>query len=220
MSVASTTSGEAKLPAVKGLRRSLLSREIVCQQGDAAERVYQLEHGVIMLYQILQDGRRQIVDVLDAGDYFGFGDGDVQDCFAETLTDCEVTVWRIRDAQSCPVWRDTFSRAVQRKLGAMHSHVTLLGKKTALERVASMLMRLVRECAGPVCLGAASFGYATRVHEVHMSRQEMADYLGLTLETVSRIISQLKRDGLIEAPRPSQMVIKDPCRLCRLAVLH
>ncbi|VVS96661.1 helix-turn-helix domain-containing protein [Rhizobium sp. EC-SD404] len=220
MLFAITPSGEEKSAAAMGMRRSFLAREIICQQGDTAECVYRLGHGVVMLYQILQDGRRQIVDVLDAGDYFGFGDGNVQDCFAETLTDCEITVWRIREAQSCPVWCEGFSRGVQRKLGAMHDHVTLLGKKTALERVSSMLMRLVRECAGRVCRGAPPSGYATRIHDLHMSRQEMADYLGLTLETVSRAISQLKRDGLIELPRPSQIVIKDPCRLCRLAVLH
>lgn len=203
-----------------GNRRGFGSRDIVCRQGDPVSEIYRIEHGTVMLYQILRDGRRQIVDVICAGDYFGFGDGSLQNCFAETLTDCEVTAWRNDDAQKCANWREAFSRATQRKLGAMHDHVTLLGKKTALERVASMLMRFVPACSGRLCPGAPLAGTAELTNEIHMSRQEMADYLGLTLETVSRAISKLKREGLIQAPRPSRIVIKDLCRLCRLAVLH
>ncbi|MBL0935433.1 MAG: helix-turn-helix domain-containing protein [Rhizobiaceae bacterium] len=203
-----------------GNRRGFASRDVVCRQGDPIGEVYRIERGAIMLYQILRDGRRQVVDVICTGDFFGFGDGSVQDCFAETLTNCEVTAWRFDDAQKCPIWRDAFSRAMQRKLGAMHDHVTLLGKKTALERVASMLMRFVPACSGRQCPGAPPAGYRELIHDIHMSRQEIADYLGLTLETVSRAISQLKREGVIAAPKPSQIVIKDLCRLCRLAVLH
>lgn len=211
---------EDRIEARAGNRRGFPSRDIVCRQGDPVGEVYRIERGTVMLYQILRDGRRQVVDVICTGDYFGFGDGSLQDCFAESLTDCEVTAWRIDDAQKCAVWRDAFSRAMQRKLGAMHDHVTLLGKKTALERVASMLMRFVPACSGRLCPGTPPAGYAGLTHDIHMSRQEIADYLGLTLETVSRAISQLKREGLIEATKPSQIVIKDLCGLCRLGVLH
>lgn len=111
-----------RIEARAGNRRGFASRDIVCRQGDPVGQIYRIEHGTVMLYQILRDGRRQIVDVICAGEYFGFGDGSVQDCFAETLTNCEVTAWRIDDAQKCVVWRDAFSRAMQRKLGAMHDH--------------------------------------------------------------------------------------------------
>jgi CRP/FNR family transcriptional regulator, nitrogen fixation regulation protein len=201
-----------------GNRRSLASREIICHQGYPTTGIFRVEEGAVMLYQILHDGRRQVVDLLRAGDYFGFGDGEVHDCFAETLSECEVTAWSRGEALGL-VLSHGFARALQRKVGAMHDHATLLGRKTALERVASMLMRLVPQCGGRDCIGSPPAGSGDVMGDFHLSRQEMADYLGLTLETVSRVMSQLRRDGLITSPKPSQVVINDPCRLCRLAAL-
>lgn len=220
MTIAERSFTTTERPQARGKWRSFMSREIVCHQDDPVTDIYRIETGAVMLYQILRDGRRQIVDVLYPGDYFGFGDGTIQDCFAETLMACDVIAWRRDDAFSTVEWCHAFTAAMQRKLGAMHDHVTLLGKKTALERVATFLMRFVPECSGRLCNGAPPADYGRATHDVYMSRREIADYLGLTLETVSRAISQLKREGMIEAPRPTQIAIKEICRMCKIAALH
>ncbi|MDJ0933466.1 MAG: helix-turn-helix domain-containing protein [Breoghania sp.] len=102
---------------------------------------------------------------------------------------------------------------------SLHDHAMLLGRKSAMERVASYLMRFVpgrgsAECAGPV--GDVDEGMI----ELSMTRQEIADFLGLTIETVSRALSELKRRGLIRIEKQDRIMVPRICNLCRLTGMH
>ena len=103
-------------------------------------------------------------------------------------------------------------------LSHLHDHAVLLGRKSALERVATFLMRLVPGRGGIACIGPSRSN--TAHVRVPMTRQEIADYLGLTLETVSRAFSQLKRDGYLAYGRNDEVTITNVCRLCHCTGAH
>jgi CRP/FNR family transcriptional regulator len=95
----------------------------------------------------------------------------------------------------------------------------LLGRKSALERVATFVMHCVLgrggfECAGPRCGGDSA------IVRLGMTRQEIADYLGLTLETVSRAFSELRRRGIIAIDKQEEVRVHDVCRMCQLTGAH
>ena len=95
----------------------------------------------------------------------------------------------------------------------------LLGRKSALERVATFVMHCVPgrggfDCAGPRCGGDSA------IVRLGMTRQEIADYLGLTLETVSRAFSELRRRGIIAIDKQEEVRVHDVCRMCQLTGAH
>ncbi len=104
---------------------------------------------------------------------------------------------------------------IQTQLCAMHDHAILLGRKTAIERIATFLMRCVPGRGGYRCLAAAPSLERAGIR-LNMTRHEIADFLGLTIETVSRCLSKLKRRGAISIDRPEEIVVNDVCRMCRL----
>jgi len=172
--------------------------ETIFFEGDQADAICQVIEGAVMLYKLLPDGRRQVVELLSQGDVFGFARGDYRDCSAETLTETRVRFIERRSAErSCSFQRILAGRMLI-QLEAMHEHAVLLGRKSAMERVASFLLRLAGDDAGEdgmpvICLS--------------MTRQEIADYLGLTIETVSRSFSELKRRGLIALEKQDRVRI-------------
>ncbi|WP_029350719.1 helix-turn-helix domain-containing protein [Bosea sp. 117] len=175
-------------------------------EGDPARRIMEVVEGTVMLTKLLPDGRRQVVELLGPGDMFGFANGETYVCSAESLTSC-VLVGHDRAALE----RDAAlaSRVLRRfeiQLCAMHSHALVLGRMSALERVAFFLMRLMPE-------GMVS---GSTLH-LAMTRQEIADFLGLTLETVSRAFSELKRRGIVALARADEVRIQDRGSVRRLA---
>lgn len=211
--------------AARSNELSVEARESLYHETDDARSVYLLREGAVMLYQILRDGRRQVVDLIRPGEYFGLGDGRIQDCSAETLMPCRIAVWHEAEVARSPDLQRAITGSMRITVARLHDHVTLLGRKTATERVASFLMRFMPECGGRICQGPALTGPAltgqgTARHEIRMSRQEIGDYLGLTLETVSRTFSLLKQQGVIRCPKPDVIVVDDICRLCRMAALQ
>ncbi|MEJ8571001.1 helix-turn-helix domain-containing protein [Microbaculum marinum] len=153
-------------------------------EGDSADAICQVVEGCVMLYKLLPDGRRQVVELLGQGDVFGFARGEERDCSAETLTDVRVRFIDRRSAERSCSFQRILARRMLIQFEAMHEHAVLLGRKSAMERVASFLLRLAPDTDQPVI-------------SLPMTRQEIADYLGLTIETVSRSFSELKRRGLI-----------------------
>ena len=111
------------------------------------------------------------------------------------------------------------SAHVHAQLCALHEHAVLLGRKSALERVATFVMHCVPgrggfNCSGPRCGGDSA------VVRLGMTRQEIADYLGLTLETVSRAFSELRRRGIIAIDKQEEVRVHDVCRICQLTGAH
>ncbi|SFQ19310.1 CRP/FNR family transcriptional regulator, nitrogen fixation regulation protein [Bradyrhizobium sp. Ghvi] len=159
-------------------------------EGDSAEYVYQVMKGAARTHKLLSDGRRQIGAFHLPGDIFGFENGGVHRFSAEAVTQSTVRLIKRHTLDAIAqtdavVWRTLLSITTI-KLQHAENHMLLLGRKTALERVAAFLHEM------DVRLMAVD------VMSLPMSRRDIADYLGLTIETVSRAVSQLHSDGVLD----------------------
>jgi CRP/FNR family nitrogen fixation transcriptional regulator len=173
-----------------GTRMTFGREQEVYAQDEPAELLYRVVSGVIRTTRLTPDGRRLIGDFYYAGDVFGLEPGPDHQFGAEALTESQVLVVRraamVAYAGDAEVDRAILA-ATRRELARLQDHVMVLGRKGARERVATFLMSL-----------------ASREGEEHvelpMSRQDMADYLGLTIETVSRMLTQLQGEAVVAFP--------------------
>lgn len=174
---------------------------------EPAEYLYKIVSGAVRAYRMSSDGRRQIAAFYLPGDVFGLENGELHGFSAEAITDSKILVIK-RSAITAMAERDT---AVARELWAVTSreleqvqqHLGVL-IKSAEERVAGFLLRLLRRVPG-----------ATQIR-LPMSRQDMADYLGLTIETVSRVMTRLEAAEAIALPSARCVVLRDEARLSRV----
>lgn len=193
---------------------------VIFYEGDPVKRLYELVSGSVMLYKLLPDGRRQVVEVLRPGDIFGLAGGEEYDCTAETLTVSEVQEIDLRLVERSDELQRTLTKCLTNQMQALHEHAVLLGRKSAIERVASFFMHLVPDRGGLGCVGPnenADDGFDLKLH---MTRQEIADYLGLTIETVSRVVSDLKRKGVIRVDKADKIHLNRVCGLCQMTGMH
>lgn len=212
---------EVVVGKIPGRKQRLSAHDVLFYEGDKAERLYEVVRGVMMLYKLLPDGRRQVVYILREGDMLGFSNRDFFDCTAEALTDVELQVFESREISTSPMMQHYVNRCLLSQMENLHEHTVLLGRKSALERVSTFLMGLVPNRGGHGCEGPVEEGQSdTRTVELSMTRQEIADYLGLTIETVSRVISQLKRRGLIKVEKQDSIHISNICGICQLTGMH
>jgi CRP-like cAMP-binding protein len=176
-------------------------------ENEPAEYLYKILSGTVRTYKILNDGRRQIGSFYLPGDVFGLEVGDAHPFSAEAITDCRVLVIK-RSALVALAARDN---EVARHLwtmtaGELHraqNHMMLL-IKNAQERVAGFLLEMAKRSA------------AITEIELPMSRQDIADYLGLTIETVSRTLTQLENAATIAVPTSRRIVLRNRAALSRL----
>ncbi len=192
----------------------------IFREGDKADRVYQILDGAIMLYKLLPDGRRQIVELLGPGDVLGLSATPVYDCSAETLVAGSVAVHERAAIEASPQLMTAISQCMRSQISALHEHTVLLGRKSAIERVATFLMRSIPNRGGYGCKGAANSPKDRAVVRLRMTRQEIADYLGLTIETVSRAFSELRRRGVVSIEKVDEVQINDVCGMCRITGAH
>lgn len=182
--------------------------EAIFGEGDPADYIYQVISGSIRTCRWLRDGRRQIDAFHLAGDYFGIEAGDTHRVTAEAMADTTVRMVRRGTLSDLAAQRNDVARALFRLtfegLQRSQDHVLMLGRKSARERVVGLLVDLA-ERTGARC-----------ELNVPMSRQDMADYLGLTIETVSRTLTQLQADGVITIPTTRHIVLHDGAALRRL----
>jgi CRP/FNR family transcriptional regulator, nitrogen fixation regulation protein len=176
-------------------------------ESDPAEYLYKVVSGAVRAYKILSDGRRQIGGFYLPGDVFGLEFGDEHTLSAEAVTDTKVLVVK-RSALAALAARDaTVARELYqltaRELGRAQERMLLL-IKSAQERVASFLLEMTER---------APAGDAV---ELPMSRQDIADYLGLTIETISRTLTALESDATIEVPSSRRIVLRNRSALNRL----
>jgi CRP/FNR family nitrogen fixation transcriptional regulator len=174
-------------------------------EGDAAEGFFKVVSGVVRTCKFLNDGRRQIDAFHVAGDVFGFEAGKEYRLSAEAVSDCTVVSYRRRGldklaADNSALSQQLFFYAI-RNMTRAQDHSLLLGRKSAVEKVAAFLMEWAQHSPG------------TRTVTLAMTRQDIADYLGLTIETVSRTLSHLERGAVIELPTARQIRLKNPAAL-------
>lgn len=208
----------ARSPRVKTQRFD--THQVVFYEGDSADRVYELIEGAVMLYKLLPDGRRQVVEVLGPNEMFGLLSSRIYDCNAETLTPAVIRIIDRKDAESVPAAQARITKCLLAQMESMHEHAVLLGRKSAFERVSTFLMRFVPGRGGPECPGPTGTGRDESLILLTMTRQEIADYLGLTIETVSRVISDLKRRGLIAIEKQDRIRLTNVCGICQHTGAH
>jgi CRP/FNR family transcriptional regulator, nitrogen fixation regulation protein len=181
-----------------GARMTFARDEEIYAQEDDTEFLYRVVRGVVRTSRVTSDGRRQIGDFYYEGDLFGLEPGPEHRYGAEALTDCEVHMVRRAAVRSfagdAEVERAIFEATV-REMERLQEHVMLLGRKSACERVASFLMGIAQRQANDNV-------------ELPMGRQDMADYLGLTIETVSRMLTRLQGDAIVEFPSTRRFQVR------------
>ena len=156
---------------------------------EPAEYVYQIKLGAVRSYKLLSDGRRQIGAFHLTGDIFGLENGTEHRFTTEAIVDTTVRLVKRQSLElvaenDAVVARNLLSMTTN-NLQHAEDHMLLLGRKTSLERVAAFLLEMDKRLA------------AADVMALPMSRRDIADYLGLTLETVSRALSHLHELGII-----------------------
>jgi CRP/FNR family transcriptional regulator len=176
--------------------------EAVFLEGEDADSIYEVVRGTLRLYKMLPDGRRQIVGFMTAGHMLGLAPEGQFVYSVDAIT--EVTLCRYKRAafdrliDEVPGLARRLLSAASHELSAAQNQMLLLGRKTALEKVASfILMTADLQPGGDDEL------------DVPMTRGDIADHLGLTIETVSRTLTKLKAEGLIALPTPTRLEIRD-----------
>jgi CRP/FNR family nitrogen fixation transcriptional regulator len=170
-----------------GVRMTFAKGEEIFGQDEDADLIYCVATGVVRTTRLQSDGRRQIGDFYYPGDLVGLETGAVHRFSAEALADCVILVVR-RSSVRTFSGDDDLDRAIweatRRELERTQEHLMVLGRKTACEKVASFLMDVAHRHGGDDV-------------PLPMGRQDMADYLGLTIETVSRMVTQLQGSEII-----------------------
>jgi len=186
-------------------------RTAVVHESDAADRLYKVMSGAVCTYKILSDGRRQIGGFYLPGDIFGLESNHGHVLAAETITNAKVLV--IKKAalaalgnRSAAMTRELLELTA-RELARAQDRVLLLSSKSAQERIVGFLFEMSKR--------ASSTGNTV---ELPMSRQDIADYLGLTIETVSRTLWALENCGAIEICARRRISLRDRSALTSLQV--
>jgi CRP/FNR family nitrogen fixation transcriptional regulator len=190
-----------------GARMAFAKDEEIYGQDEDADLIYRVVSGAVRTSRVMSDGRRQIGDFYYADEMFGVEAGDRHRFSAEALSDCVILVLKasaLRAAAGGDAYESLIRSATRNELDRTQEHLLLLGRKTACERVASFLM------------GLANHGRSEAIN-LPMGRQDMADYLGLTIETVSRMLTQLQGSLVVEFAGAREFRVSNRLALARLA---
>lgn len=208
----------------EGLRRlneaadhvSFSAGDVLLREGDPATHLFNITSGDVRVHKLLSDGRRQIVGFLSPGDFLGLATGDRYAFSAEALGSGSACRFRKVDyrkiLREMPELEHALLDRAAHELKAAHDQMLLLGRKTAMERLASFLVGLSER--------ALRAGGDGRFVALPMTRAEIADYLGLTTETVSRNTTRLKTRGVIRLLSMHSLHIERPGELLHLAGLE
>lgn len=193
-----------------GTMQRLQAGQPVFHEGDPARRVFMVTFGSLKIYTLLGDGRRQVTGFMFPGDFLGISlDGEYA-FTAEALESAELW-WFSRDAfarfvEQNPAIEHELYRMSANELAAAQQQMVLLGRKTAAERLASFFLALLKR-------QERVSGVAERSIDLPMSRLDIADHLGLTKETVSRMLAELRQRGLIRLIQQHRVEVLDRGRL-------
>lgn len=191
-----------------GITISVSAGKTLVIEGDPIDHYFRIVDGSVRLYKAVVDGRRQILDFLGPEDSFGLTGLSVHSYSAEAITDVVMVQYSKLRLEAAIEGQPELSRQLLHlacsELDRAQQRMLLLGRKSADERLASFILDLAKRQAG------------TDLRLV-MSRQDIADYLGLTIETVSRLFTRFKRAGLIGLPDRHSVIVKDRPQLSALA---
>ncbi|MCG6205091.1 helix-turn-helix domain-containing protein [Rhodopseudomonas sp. HC1] len=182
--------------------------EEIYGEDEPSEYVYQVVSGAVRSYKLLSDGRRQIGAFYLPGDVFGLESGPTHRLTAEAIVDTTVRLLKRRSLEQAAgtdvhVARSLWSMTAG-ELRHAEDHMLLLGRKNAMERVANFLLEMDRRLA------------VAGMMALPMCRRDIGDYLGLTLETVSRALSQLQSQGILGFSGARQIELRNRQQLRNL----
>jgi CRP/FNR family transcriptional regulator len=196
--------------------RSFQAGQTVIWSGDRMDFVASVVSGIATLTQTMEDGRRQMVGLLLPSDFVGRPGRSTAAYDVTATTDLVMCCFRKKPFEelifSTPHISQRLLEMTLDELDAAREWMLLLGRKTAREKIASLLAIIARR---DVSLNPRSKGPI--VFDLPLTREEMADYLGLTLETVSRQVSALRRDGVISLEGKRHVTVNDFDRLLEVA---
>ena len=179
----------------------------IFSEGDEADYTYRIVSGAVRLSKMMSDGRRQIAEFALPGDFIGLDWLDEHAMTAEALTDVTLigyTRGRLeRLGNESQEMRAELFSTLRHDLWAAQNHLVLLGRQSALERVACFLINMIERGRNA----------DKAVIEIPMTRRDIADYLGLTIETVCRMLTRLRQSGIIEIPNRHTITVRDRGRL-------
>ena len=204
---AQVSDGIALGPGVvlQGTRMRFQRNEEIFGEGEKAEYVYRVVSGAVRTIRFSADGRRQIMAFHLPGDVFGLEPNATHSLSAEAVGDADVSMIRrslIDQATAQDInAAQALLRLMSKELSNAQEHALVLGRKGAGERVASFLLQL-----------ADRFAQCPEI-DLPMSRADIADYLALTIETVSRAFTQMEREHTIDLPSSRHVVVRDRCAL-------
>jgi CRP-like cAMP-binding protein len=192
-----------------GSRVNFSRDQEIYPEGDRGAYWFKVLSGTVRISKLLADGRRHIAEFCFAGDSFGFESAEERGFSAEAVT--EVSLLRLPRAATerlideNPALARHLRREMLKSLDAAQHRLLLLGRMTACERVAAFLIELSERDDAQRCV------------ELPMSRCDIADHLGLTVETVCRILSDFKRRRLIAGPNAHRLELLDRAALAAIA---
>jgi CRP/FNR family transcriptional regulator, nitrogen fixation regulation protein len=198
--------GEGREATVGPVRRYAKDEEIF-GEGDRTAYYYKVLEGAVRTSKLLSDGRRQIGAFYLPGDLFGIEAGEEHRFSAEAVGDARIVSYKRCGLDILAANDNDFAvaivEAMMQALARAQDHMLLLGRKSAIEKIATFLLDFAER------LNEDSF-------ELSMSRTDIADHLGLTIETVSRSLSQLERKGYIALPSTRRIELRNKAALSRL----
>jgi len=193
--------------------RRVEAKEFLFAEGDTSSYVYRIETGAITLYRILRDGRRQVMGFAYPGDIVGLGIDDAHTMHAQAVKPTQVRCLSAaslrQSAVTDPALGLKLYEAMARELAAARDLMLTIGQRSAMERLASFLLALSQR--------NERNGQDASTVELPMTRTDIGDFLGLTIETVSRTFTRLKLMQLIELPHSNHVKLRDIGQLEELA---
>ena len=191
-----------------GTRRSYARNDEIFAEGDRADCWFKVVSGAVRVCKLLPDGRRHIAEFHFAGDCFGFDSLPERLFSAEAVGDAVIMRFPRRATErlidESPKLARYLREMTLRDLANAQMHMMMLGRMSAPERVATFLLDLADRRDASCAL------------DLPMSRTDIADYLGLTIETVCRVLSSFKRDGIIDIPNAHCIELRNRAALAEI----
>ena len=182
-------------------------------EGDEADYIYEVMEGVVRSSKVLIDGRRQVLNFCYPGDMIGYSHDSRYHCDCDAVSKVRVRIFRknafMHDLVNDPDFCARLLKNAAAEVNNMQEHFLMLGRKTAMEKLASFLVAVMDRSA-TVHRDALEF-------DLPMKRSDIADFLGVTIETVSRNLTKLRRMGVIDLPKTQLVRVSSSERLRALA---
>ena len=195
--------------------KKFTDKENIFLQNDPSRHLYNITEGNVKIYQLLDDGRIQIIGFLYPGDFFGTYKNNKYNYSAEAIGNLRVCVFdqRVLDKymDQNPILAKELLNETSYELTLAQDRMTVMGRLNAIEKIAIFLINISNQ--------RKRIGWQSNPISLSMARQDIADYLGLTIETVSREISKLKTSNIIKIISSKQLFINDIEKLKQISKL-